>query len=198
MQGRCKVCHMTVSCKFNTGHFVRHLQLAHREVYLSYQNKMQSNWTRSQLERSLKWWEGQKKTGSKWSTDNVVAETILKWTLRDWNFKFAESFSLSFFCFLKICQGIGREKQVASFVINWRDGDTYISPLKEIENFIDVLKLLHNELMNVFCRIPSSVLSVYCKSSEWINKHRELFIFFLFRASYVKSMVQKLLLRLFS
>ncbi len=53
-QGRCKTCKMNVSCKFNTGNFVRHLQLAHKDVYRQYQNKMESAWTRSNLERSLK------------------------------------------------------------------------------------------------------------------------------------------------
>ena len=51
---RCKACKMNVSCKFNTGNFVRHLQLAHKDIYRQYQNKMENNWTRSMLERSLK------------------------------------------------------------------------------------------------------------------------------------------------
>lgn len=52
--GRCRACKMNVSCKFNTGNFVRHLQLAHQDVYRQYQNKMEANWTRSMLERNLK------------------------------------------------------------------------------------------------------------------------------------------------
>jgi hypothetical protein len=51
---RCKTCKMNVSCKFNTGNFVRHLQLAHKDVYRQYQNKVETAWTRSNLERSLK------------------------------------------------------------------------------------------------------------------------------------------------
>lgn len=54
LQGRCKTCKMNVSCKFNTGNFVRHLQLAHKDVYRQYQNKMETQWTRSMLERQLK------------------------------------------------------------------------------------------------------------------------------------------------
>lgn len=53
-QGKCRVCKMNVSCKFNTGNFVRHLQLAHKDVYRQYQSKMENQWTRSVLERSLK------------------------------------------------------------------------------------------------------------------------------------------------
>ncbi|TRY69309.1 hypothetical protein TCAL_14246 [Tigriopus californicus] len=52
--GRCRACKMNVSCKFNTGNFIRHLQLAHQDVYRQYQNKMEANWTRSMLERNLK------------------------------------------------------------------------------------------------------------------------------------------------
>ena len=54
LQGRCKVCRMNVSCKFNTGNFVRHLQLAHKDIYRQYQSKMENQWTRSMLERNLK------------------------------------------------------------------------------------------------------------------------------------------------
>lgn len=53
IQGRCKTCQMTVSCKYNTGNFVRHLQLAHKDVYRGYQNKIETQWTRSMLERNL-------------------------------------------------------------------------------------------------------------------------------------------------
>ena len=31
--GKCKTCKMNVSCKFNTGNFVRHMQLTHKDVY---------------------------------------------------------------------------------------------------------------------------------------------------------------------
>lgn len=54
LQGRCRACKMNLSCKFNTGNFVRHLQLAHKDIYRQYQNKMEDQWTRSMLERSLK------------------------------------------------------------------------------------------------------------------------------------------------
>ena len=53
IQGRCRACQMTVSCKYNTGNFVRHLQLAHKDVYRNYQNKIETQWTRSMLERNL-------------------------------------------------------------------------------------------------------------------------------------------------
>lgn len=53
VQGKCKICQMTLSCKYNTGNFVRHLQLAHKEVYRRYQNKIETQWTQSMLERSL-------------------------------------------------------------------------------------------------------------------------------------------------
>ncbi len=45
-QGKCKACRMNVSCKYNTGNFVRHLQLAHKDIYRQYQNKIESQWTR--------------------------------------------------------------------------------------------------------------------------------------------------------
>ena len=51
---KCRICHMNLSCKFNTGNLVRHLQLAHKDVYRRYQNKMEQQWTQSCLERSLK------------------------------------------------------------------------------------------------------------------------------------------------
>ena len=54
LQGKCKACHMNVSCKFNTGNFVRHLQLAHMDIYRQYQSKMENQWTKSMLERNLK------------------------------------------------------------------------------------------------------------------------------------------------
>lgn len=52
-QGKCKTCAMNVSCKYNTGNFVRHLQLAHKDVYRQYQNKIESQWTQRMLERNL-------------------------------------------------------------------------------------------------------------------------------------------------
>ena len=51
--GRCKVCQMNVSAKYNTGNFVRHLSLVHKDVYKNYQHRMETNWTKSMLERSL-------------------------------------------------------------------------------------------------------------------------------------------------
>ena len=36
--GKCKTCKMNVSCKFNTGNFVRHMQLTHKDVYRDDQN----------------------------------------------------------------------------------------------------------------------------------------------------------------
>ena len=54
LQGKCRACHMTVSCKYNTGNFVRHLQVAHMDIYRQYQSKMENQWTRSMLERNLK------------------------------------------------------------------------------------------------------------------------------------------------
>jgi hypothetical protein len=53
-QGKCKTCRMNLSCKYNTGNFVRHLQLAHKDVYRQYQNKIESEWTQSMLVRNLK------------------------------------------------------------------------------------------------------------------------------------------------
>ncbi len=53
-QGKCKACRMVISCKYNTGNFVRHLQLAHKDVYRQYQNKIETQWTRSMMERNLK------------------------------------------------------------------------------------------------------------------------------------------------
>lgn len=53
-QGKCKACRMTVSCKFNTGNFVRHLQVAHMNLYRQYQNKIESQWTKSMMERNLR------------------------------------------------------------------------------------------------------------------------------------------------
>ena len=52
LQGRCKVCHMTISCKHNTGQFVRHLQLAHMEVFRKYENKIQTEWTKSIVQKT--------------------------------------------------------------------------------------------------------------------------------------------------
>ncbi len=53
-QGKCKACRMAVSCKFNTGNFVRHLQVAHMNLYRQYQNKIESQWTKSMMERNLR------------------------------------------------------------------------------------------------------------------------------------------------
>ena len=52
LQGRCKVCHMTISCKHNTGQFVRHLQLAHMDVFRKYENKIQTEWTKSIVQKT--------------------------------------------------------------------------------------------------------------------------------------------------
>ena len=52
--GKCKTCKMNVSCKFNTGNFVRHLQLTHKDVYRQYQSKMENAWNRTNLEHSIK------------------------------------------------------------------------------------------------------------------------------------------------
>ena len=51
-QGRCKTCHMTISCKHNTGQFVRHLQLAHMDIFRKYENKIQTEWTRSIVQKT--------------------------------------------------------------------------------------------------------------------------------------------------
>ena len=51
--GRCKKCQMNVSCKFNTGKFVQHLQVAHMDVYRQYQTRVGEQWTKSMLERNL-------------------------------------------------------------------------------------------------------------------------------------------------
>ena len=53
-QGRCKACHMTVSCKHNTGQFVRHLQLAHMDIFRKYEHKIQTEWTKSIVQRTTK------------------------------------------------------------------------------------------------------------------------------------------------
>ena len=52
LQGRCKACHMTISCKHNTGQFVRHLQLAHMDIFRKYENKIQTEWTKSIVQRT--------------------------------------------------------------------------------------------------------------------------------------------------
>ncbi|CAB4066784.1 unnamed protein product [Lepeophtheirus salmonis] len=52
--GKCKECHMAVSCKYNTGQFVRHLQNSHKEVYRRYQSKIDSAWAKSVIEKNLK------------------------------------------------------------------------------------------------------------------------------------------------
>lgn len=54
LQGRCKACHMTISCKHNTGQFVRHLQLAHMDIFRKYENKIQTEWTKSIVQRHNK------------------------------------------------------------------------------------------------------------------------------------------------
>ena len=53
LQGRCKACHMTISCKHNTGQFVRHLQLAHMDIFRKYENKIQTEWTKSIVQRNV-------------------------------------------------------------------------------------------------------------------------------------------------
>ena len=52
-QGRCKACHMVISCKYNTGQFVRHLQLAHMDIFRKYQAKIQTEWTKSIVEKNI-------------------------------------------------------------------------------------------------------------------------------------------------
>jgi len=51
--GRCKACHMTIQCKYNTGQFVRHLQLAHMDIFRKHQSKVQSEWTKSIVEKNI-------------------------------------------------------------------------------------------------------------------------------------------------
>jgi len=53
-QAVCRKCRMTISCRYNTGNFVRHLQVAHMDVYRQYQNKIETQWTQSMLARNLK------------------------------------------------------------------------------------------------------------------------------------------------
>ena len=53
LQGRCKACHMTISCKHNTGQFVRHLQLAHMDIFRRYENKIQTEWTKSIVQKNI-------------------------------------------------------------------------------------------------------------------------------------------------
>lgn len=51
--GRCKACHMTIQCKYNTGQFIRHLQLAHMDIFRKHQARVQTEWTKSIVERNI-------------------------------------------------------------------------------------------------------------------------------------------------
>ena len=53
LQGRCRACHMTISCKHNTGQFVRHLQLAHMDIFRKYEHKIQTEWTKSIVAKTV-------------------------------------------------------------------------------------------------------------------------------------------------